>query len=93
MAKSSITFGNKFDNQLRVKVEDKLGIFNEDRAGVDLGLPECFSGSKRELMSFIKRTEVKIIWWYAKTLSHGGKEVLLKAVAMDCRFTQYHALN
>lgn len=48
-----------------------------------MGLPECFSGSKVEMLSYIKdNMRGKLSNWYSKSLSQGGKEVLLKLVAM-----------
>jgi len=48
-----------------------------------LGLPKCLSGSKHQLLSFIKdRLQSKLIGWYSKCLSQGGKDILLKSIAM-----------
>lgn len=47
-------------------------------------MPEYFSGSKQELFAFIgERLQKQLQGWYAKIFSLGGKEVLLKSVAME----------
>jgi len=64
-------------------IKTKTGIALEGGTGKYLGLPECLSGSKQQLLGFIKdRLQLKLTGWYAKNLSQGGKEVLLKSVAM-----------
>ena len=49
-----------------------------------MGLPKCFSGSKQKLLAFIEeKLNKRLKGWFAKKISHGGKEVLLKAIAME----------
>lgn len=56
---------------------------NEGGAGSSLGLPKCFSGSKRGMLAYIlDKLKVRMYGWYARSLSHGGKEVLIKSVGM-----------
>ncbi|KAG7583540.1 Reverse transcriptase zinc-binding domain [Arabidopsis suecica] len=71
LSKSSISFGVKVDPLLKVSIQTLMGIFKEGGAGTYLGMPECFSGSKVELLSFLKdRLKAKLsgcamadFWW------------------------------
>ena len=81
--KSAITFGKKIGDSIRVKIKEMTGIANEGGTGKYLGLPECFSGSKVEMLQYIhEKIKSRFHGWYGKFLSAGGKEVLLKAMAM-----------
>ncbi|KAL1225298.1 putative mitochondrial protein [Cardamine amara subsp. amara] len=81
--KSSITFGKKLDPIMINTLGLYMDITQEGGAEKHLGLPECFNGSKRELLAFVTdKLKARLSGWYANTLSLGGKEVLLKSVAM-----------
>ncbi|XP_024013803.1 uncharacterized protein LOC112087890 [Eutrema salsugineum] len=82
--KSSLTFGDHVEESLKTMVKEKFGIHNEGGAGKYLGLPECFSGSKREMLAYIQDNfKNRMSNWYSRLLSQGGKEVLIKFVAMS----------
>lgn len=81
--KSSLTFGKKVDQNLKLSIQNSLGIFAEGGAGTYLGLPECFSGSKVEMLAYIQeKMKGRMSGWYTRFLSQAGKEVILKSVAM-----------
>ncbi|XP_023644256.1 uncharacterized protein LOC111832150 [Capsella rubella] len=81
--KSSLTFSKKMDPIMKRLISLLSGITQEGGGGKYLGLPECFSGSKAELLSYITdRLKTRLSGWYEKTLSLGGME--LPVYAMSC---------
>ncbi|KAG7549361.1 Reverse transcriptase domain [Arabidopsis thaliana x Arabidopsis arenosa] len=83
LEKSAITFGAKVNQDMKEWIKCRSGIHLEGGAGRYLGLPDCLSGSKQQLFGFIReKLKDRMSGWYAKTLSQGGKEILLKSIAM-----------
>ncbi|KAG7559476.1 Ribonuclease H-like superfamily [Arabidopsis thaliana x Arabidopsis arenosa] len=81
--KSSITFGKNIPEARRTEIKNMMGINQKGGQGVYLGLPESFRGSKVSTLNYLReRLNTKISGWQTNFLSPGGKEVLLKAVAM-----------
>lgn len=81
--KSAITFGADIYPIMKRLIAEMSGIEKEGGDGKYLGLSECFSGSKRQLLAFIsEKLDKRLKGWYAKHLSLGGKEVLIKSIAM-----------
>lgn len=76
-------FGKRVSEDLKLYIQNLLGIFEEGGAGSYLGLPECFSGSKVEMLAYIQENmKGRMSGWYTRFLSQAGKEIILKSVAM-----------
>ncbi|XP_018473662.1 uncharacterized protein LOC108844873 [Raphanus sativus] len=97
--KSAIMFGANVDPIMKRLIAEISGIDKEGGDGKYLGLPECFSGSKQQLLAFIgEKPSKRLKGWFAKKVSMSGKEVLLKSIAMalpvyamSCfRLTKHH---
>ena len=83
LMKSSITFGHKVSDAVRTQMRNILGIHNEGGIGKYLGMPEQFARKKSDMFAYIV-DKVKAVTqgWSQKYLSPGGKEVLLKSIAL-----------
>jgi len=83
LRKSSISFGSRVKPQVKTRMRRILGIHNEGGQGKYLGLPEEIKKKKAEMFQYIvERVRSKTQGWSKKFLSAGGKEVLLKVVAL-----------
>lgn len=81
--KSSIIFGSKVEDEAKQADKIALGIVKEGGEGTYLGLSECFTGSKWKLLNFIQeKLQSRLHGWFAKMLSQGGKEILLKLIGL-----------
>lgn len=81
--KSSITFGSKVKvlDQERIKRITEIKI--EGGFSSYLGLLECFRGLNVQMLDFIHdRLKSRLSSWFPRSLSLGGKKVLLKVVVM-----------
>ncbi|XP_048599620.1 uncharacterized protein LOC125579808 [Brassica napus] len=82
-SKSSIIFGERVEEGIKADIKHILVIDKEGGEGTYLGLPEVFKGSKRNILNFIReRLHNRIHRWFAKSLSPGGKEILIKSVGL-----------
>ena len=83
LEKSAITFGKKVLMKNQISIKRITGIEKEVGTGNYLGLPKCFSGSKTEMLAYIyDKIKDRLSGYFVRLLSQGGKEVLLKAVAL-----------
>lgn len=81
--KSAITFGEGIEDRNREDTQQCLGIFGIGGMGKYLGLPECFTGSKVEILKYLHTNlKAKLSGFFSRCLSQGGKEIMLKAVAL-----------
>lgn len=81
--KSAITFGKGIEERNREAIQQCLRIFGLGGMGKYLGLPECFTGSKVEILKYLhKNLKAKLSGFFSRCLSQGGKEIMLKAVAL-----------
>ncbi|XP_010419180.1 PREDICTED: uncharacterized protein LOC104704857 [Camelina sativa] len=81
--KSSIMFGKKVTSEVKDRVKSVIGISKEGGMGSYLGIPESLGGSRVQVFGYVRdRMNDRVNGWTTKFLSKGGKEVLLKLVAL-----------
>ncbi|XP_048596342.1 uncharacterized protein LOC125578099 [Brassica napus] len=87
VAKSAITFGVKVKDNIKAEIKQITGIEKEGGTGSYLGLPECFSGSKTEILAYIyDRLRDRLSGWFAKLLSLGERKSLSKQWQWQCLY-------
>ena len=81
--KSSIIFGENVEAGLKADIKSLLAIEKEGGEGTYLGLPEVFKGSKKNILNFIReKLQNRLHGWFARSLSQGGKEILIKSIGL-----------
>lgn len=81
--KSSIIFGKNVRAIAKTNVRSILGINNEGGHGKYLGIPKQFSNKKSDMFTYIvDKVKSVVQGWKQRHLSPGGKEVLLKSIAL-----------
>lgn len=80
--KSGVLFSANVRRDKQLELSNILEVHNDLSDGRYLGLPSLIGRSKKKVFNFIKdRVAKKIQAWNSKTLSRGGKTVLIKNVA------------
>ena len=84
LAKSSITFGSRVSEDVKRRMRSLLGIHNDGGGhGKYLGLPVQFGRKKGGMFRYIVEKVKQITQgWSKKYLSHEGKGILVKVVAL-----------
>lgn len=82
--KSSVTFSPNTTVENRLQVCARLEVQEQDRPGKYLGMPMYVGNNKNDVFGFlIDRVTQKLQGWSNKSLSKGGKLVLLKTAAQS----------
>ena len=82
MNKSSIHFAKGCSGSLRAEIKNILEVNNEALSDKYLGMPTDVGSSRNGAFKYLKdRVWKRVQGWMEQTLSSGGKEVLIKAVA------------
>lgn len=72
--KSAITFGVKVKEDIKMWIKERMRIQVEGGKYTYLGLLKCLSGSKKQMLGFIKdKLQNRLIGWYEKNLPQGDK--------------------
>lgn len=80
---SSILFGRKVNDRVKEDIKQSIGIEKKGGMGNYLGLPECFKGSKVDMLKYIHDSlRTRFSGCFARHLSQGGKHILIKTVAL-----------
>ena len=80
--KSSVQFGHKVQDNIRLDIHNILGTNNLGGMRTYLGIPESLGGSKIQIFGFLnERVNNKVNGWTVRFLTRGGKKVLIKSVA------------
>ncbi|KAL1191046.1 putative ribonuclease H protein [Cardamine amara subsp. amara] len=81
--KSSVMFGNKITDQIKSQLKGLIGITKEGGINNYLGIPESLGGSKCKIFNYVReRLNERINGWSSNFLSKGGKEIMIKSVAL-----------
>ena len=85
-SKSCIFFSKKCDMAIREDIKRKVGMTNESITDRYLGLPTDVGRAKEGKFKYLKdRVWKRVQGWMEKTLSVGGKEVLIKSTRKVAR--------
>jgi len=80
--KSSIFFSSIIDTEVKAEVCETLNIMTESLSDKYLGLPALVGADQSDCFCHLKnRVSKRINGWKEKTLSMGGKEILIKSIA------------
>ena len=81
--KSAITFGSRVQPHVKTRLRRILNIHNDGGNGKYMGLLEQIGRRKKEIFDYvIEKVKQRTRKWSHKFLSEGGKEVLLKTIAI-----------
>jgi hypothetical protein len=82
--KTSLFFTRNTSSELRNQIQESFQVLEIKSHGKYLGLPSFIGRSKNTAFSELKRQVWrKMTGWKEKLLSHGGREILIKAIAQS----------